>query len=71
MWPPEEEWRVCEPEPLLAQGDPPLPGLRAERGAEEEKGAALPQPDRRLPPIFPGRLRGLDLRCADSLVAVW
>lgn len=71
MWPLEEEWSVCAPKPLLPQGYLPLSRLRAEWGAEEEKGAGLPQPDRRLPQIFQGGLHGLDIGCTDSLLALW
>lgn len=71
MWPPEEERGVGAPEPLLPQSRLPLPRLRAGRGAEEEEGAGLPQPDRRLPPVFQGGLRGLDVGRPDSLLALW
>lgn len=71
MWPFEEEGSVCSPKPLLLQGHLPLPRVWAGRGAEEEKGAGLPQPDRQLPQIFQGGLHGLDIRCTDSLLAVW
>lgn len=46
MQPSEEERRVRAPKRRLPQSRLPLAGLRAGRGAEEEEGAGLPQPDR-------------------------
>lgn len=71
MQPPEEERSPAAPEPLRPQGGLPLPGLPAERGAEEEEGAAVPRPDRRLPVLFQGGLRLLDFRRRDALLALW